>query len=82
MGCFQFQKSGPIGAYEVRTEGGAVFLGTVQKWERRYNLRRVYVSRGWRATTAKGRRLYDRDGSTARTRGEAAEALAKAHEEE
>lgn len=70
---FKFKPTGAIGEYTV-CYGGAN-LGTVQKWERRYNLRRVYVSRGWRATTPEGRRLYTTDGSTGETRQFAAWAL-------
>lgn len=62
--------------YEVYSDG--VLLGTVQKWERRYNLRRVYVTKGWRATTPDGTKLYTQDGTTSRTRKGAAEALEEA----
>lgn len=61
------------GLYDVVVDGQVI--GTVRKWERRYNLRRVYVSRGWRALAADGERLYGQDGYTADTRREAAEVL-------
>lgn len=52
-----------------------VLLGTVEFWERRYNLRRVIVVKGWRATRANGEKLYG-SSYTAPTREAAARVLA------
>ena len=75
-----FKKSGPRDEYEVFLSGESI--GRVFRWERRYNLRRVIVSKGWRATTPDGRQLYHPDGYTAKTRSDAAQALVRAREEE
>ena len=65
--------------YEVRD--GGVLLGTVKQFERRYNLRRVYVSRGWRATAPDGTKLYEpRSGPTGERREDAAIALQLYHD--
>lgn len=50
-------------------------IGTVKKWERRYNLRRVYVSRGWRARMADGEMLHHEHDCTADTRYAATRAM-------
>lgn len=68
------------GGYEVLLDGE--IIGAVWEWERSYNLRRLIVSRGWRAKTISGERLYHEHGSTARTRAEAAEAVVSAYREE
>lgn len=76
-----FRARHEMGAYDVVLHAEDVTIGIVRKWERRYNLRRLIVSRGWRATTASGERLYDSDGKTAETRHDAAAALVAKHEE-
>ena len=68
-----------LGSYRVLFDGEDI--GEVTKWERRYNLRRVIVSRGWRAITPDGRRLYTPDGTTSDTRAGAADALVRARKE-
>lgn len=52
-------------------------IGFVRRYECRYNLRRLIVIRGWRATTVKGQKLYSATGTTADTRDDAARALIK-----
>lgn len=73
----RFEETGALGEYNVLEGEGAEVrsLGTVIKFERRYNLRRVYVTRGWRACLPNGHALYSRDAVTASTRAVAAEAL-------
>jgi len=45
--AFEVDPAQGIGRYSVALDGRP--LGEVYKWERRYNLRRVYVTRGWKA---------------------------------
>lgn len=45
--AFEVEPTGALGAYSVALDGRP--LGEVYKWERRYNLRRLYVTRGWKA---------------------------------
>lgn len=45
--AFEVEPTGALGAYRVARDGRA--LGEVFKFERRYSLRRVYVTRGWKA---------------------------------
>jgi hypothetical protein len=68
-----FRFSGSAGRYEVLLDGEVI--GTVERWERRYRLRRTLVTRGWRARLVGGSPLYHQDGYTANTRAGAAEAL-------
>jgi hypothetical protein len=75
----KFRAAGPTREYEVLLEDEVI--GRVRYWERRYYLRRVYVSKGWRATLADGTRLYHPDGTTGDTRRSATWALIKAHQE-
>ncbi len=70
---FKFKSAG--GGYEVYDIATGTLLGTVRSWERRYNLNRVVLHRGWRATTTAGEKLYHEDSCTGETRHEAAEAL-------
>lgn len=69
-----FKPDGSIRSYRVLLDG--VDIGEVRHWERRYNLRRVIVTKGWRARTVDGERLYHGDSYTAETRLGAATALA------
>lgn len=76
MPDLQYRQRGELNAYDVLLDGEVI--GDVRKWERSYNLRRRLVTRGWRARTASGERLYDFDGYTASTRGAAAAELVEA----
>jgi hypothetical protein len=79
--------AGSIGGYSVKLKrgdgsGGYDDVGEVTIWEQRYNLRRVIVSRGWRARYwpfGRGGALvkvgYDVNGCTAETRRDAVKAL-------
>lgn len=64
---------GSAGRYDVLLDGEVV--GSVERWERRYRLRRTLVTKGWRARLVDGSPLYHQDGYTASTRLGAAEAL-------
>lgn len=72
MDHFRFKKTS-TGCYNVLVPGTTGFaywqlLGAVYKYERRYNLRRVLVERGWKIYGSKDTTVY-------RTRLEAAKAL-------
>lgn len=68
-----------LDGYDVMTSKGCV--GHVRKFERRYNLRRVILIRGWRASASDGTKLWSGDGYTASTRVLAIAALLrKAHD--
>jgi hypothetical protein len=47
-----FHFRGGAGRYEVSLNGQVI--GTVERWERRYRLRRMLVTRGWRAKSCRG----------------------------
>lgn len=68
----------PMASYDVSHDGQNI--GNVRYWERRYNLRRLYVSRGWRAYAPDGTPVgFHPDNYTGATRAEAAEVLLAAH---
>lgn len=72
----RFVSDGSVGGYDVLQDG--VKIGAVRKYEKRWNLRRVYVMRGWLAFPPTGPALRAREGGEAtmyRTRAEAAAAL-------
>lgn len=75
-----FHFRGGAGRYEVSINGQVI--GTVERWERRYRLRRMLVTRGWRAKSVGGVPLYHQDGFTATTRVGAAEALTRHKEKQ
>lgn len=70
-----YKRSKSIADYDVYADG--VFIGTLRKFEQRYNLRRVILVRGWRATTPTDEKLYSTSGHNGETRAEAAQALVK-----
>lgn len=72
----RFVSDGTVGGYDVLQDG--VRIGAVTKYEKRWNLRRVYVTRGWLAFPPTGPALRAREGGEAtvyHTRAEAADAL-------
>lgn len=73
--------AGGVKRYTVmvkRRDGSSNYeaIGTVSYWIRRYNLRRVLVTKGWRAQDLTGARVgYHENNATADTRRGAVEAL-------
>lgn len=70
-----YKRSKSIADYDVYADG--VFVGTLRKYTQRYNLRRVIVVNGWRATTPTNEKLYSPSGHNGETRAEAAQLLVK-----
>jgi len=79
----QFKFLSYLDGYKVDYVGDGiphVHIGFVRLFERRYNLRRVLLVKGWRATTARAElHLWTRDGYTAETREGAARVLLEKH---
>jgi hypothetical protein len=75
----RFYYRGTAGTYEVSDGKTGPVLGRVNRYERRFNLRRTLVVRGWHAIPAGEhhalRREAGREAWTYMTRTEAAEAL-------
>lgn len=78
---FIFATYGVGGAYHVLLREDKTIIGHVRKYEKRFNLRRLFVVRGWTATLKGEFRPISRspgpeaEATVHRTREEAAQAL-------